>query len=229
MIGCAEIRIEDLLTSRMETYRFLARLYRVEIDEDLYHELELMRFPINTGSKEVDEGHRLLCSYLSRPWSGVAIELAADYVRTFMGHGITMHEAAYPYESVHTSPRRLMMQEARDEVLEIYRRASLKRDADWKDGEDHIAIELEFMGVVAQRAVDALGRDDEGAAADWLLQSQIFLSNHLLNWVPMLVADMLRFAKTDFYMAIAKMTIGFLETDSEFLAEALCQEEAYTA
>ena len=62
-------------------------------------------------------------------------ELAIDYVRTFIGHGVNGYSAAYPYESVYTSERRLMMQEARAEVLKTLRENRLEaRQLDGRRG-----------------------------------------------------------------------------------------------
>ena len=63
----------------------------------------------------------MICGYLSQADGTVLTELAVDYVRAFIGSGNDGFSAAYPYESVYTSPKRLMMQDARDEVLVLYR------------------------------------------------------------------------------------------------------------
>ena len=80
-------------------------------------ELQKMRFPQATGNAAADEGYHQLYDYLKRAWDDSVTELAIDYVSTFIGHGVNGYSAAYPYESVYTSERRLLMQEARAEVL----------------------------------------------------------------------------------------------------------------
>jgi len=45
-----EPTLEDVLASRVATYRLLARLFRVEVDQECYDELLGMRFPASTGS-----------------------------------------------------------------------------------------------------------------------------------------------------------------------------------
>ena len=42
-----------------------------------------------------------------------------------------------------------MMQDARDEVLVLYRAFGLDKQESWKEGEDHIALELEFEQIYA--------------------------------------------------------------------------------
>ena len=48
-----------------------------------------------------------------------------------------------------------------------------------------------------------------------------FIEEHLLNWVPMLVADMRMYARTMFYQGLAQLTLGQLEQDRAVLAELL--------
>lgn len=137
--------IARAMESRAATYGLLARLYRREVDAPLLDELKTVHFPLNTGNSQVDSGYRLMVGYLSKTWENTLTELAADYLRTFLGHGIDGHSAAYPYESVYTSERRLLMQDARTEILALFRANGLEKDPSFKDAEDHIALELEFM------------------------------------------------------------------------------------
>ena len=215
--------LATLMRKRAATYNFLARLYRVEVTEELLDEMRAMRFPVNSGSQETDEGYRLIRSYLSSAWENVREELAVDYVRAFIGHGNTAYSAAYPYESVYTSPKRLVMQEARDEVLALYRAAGKDKSDDWRDPEDHIALELEFEGFLCTKAAEALDAGDEEEAYAYALQQQNFLNDHLLNWTPMLLADLERFAKTDFYQGLGHLTRGILTSDRAILAEMISE------
>ena len=183
-----------------------------------------MDFPKNTGNKLVDEGYETIRAYLSEPHPGVMTELAVDYARTFIGHGNNGYSAAYPFESVYTSSKRLLMQGARDEVLVIYRAAGIDKKDSWKEGEDHIALELEFMQILAQRTVDALLEEDEDKAFDLLIVQKNFLDDHLLGWFPMMQRDMEKFAKTNFYRGLARLTRGFLEVDFELLEELTAED-----
>ena len=219
-----ETTIADVLRGRMATYQFLSRLFRVEVDQELYDTLMSMRFPANTGNALVDEGYRMICGYLSQADGTVLTELAVDYVRAFIGSGNDGFSAAYPYESVYTSPKRLMMQDARDEVLVLYRSAGLDKQDTWKEGEDHIALELEFEQIMATRTVEALRKGDEDEAVALLTTQKNFLEDHLAAWAPMMTSDMKRFAQTDFYRGLAYLTDGFLQTDQTFLDDVLAED-----
>lgn len=214
-----------LISQRADTYGLISRLYRVEVDQELLDELCSMRFPASTGNPEADQGYRLIATYLSNLWENSVTDLAVDYVRCFIGHGVDAYSAAYPFESVYTSEKRLLMQEARDEVLAIYRSAGLDKQETWKEGEDHIAVELEFMQILSQRTVEALSRGDEEGAFNLLVTQRNFADDHLVSWVPMMTADLKRFAKTDFYRGLAHLTDGFLSTDREFLEDITTEED----
>lgn len=219
--------MDDLITimeQRSATYGLLARLYRAEVDEALLEKMRGMRFPINSGNADADEGYRLFAKYLSNTWENSISDLAIDYARVFIGHGMDAFSASYPFESVYTSEKRLLMQEARDEVLAIYRSAGIEKQDSWKEGEDHIALELEFEKILAQRTAEALKRGDEDHAVSLLTTQKNFLEDHLTSWAPMLTADMKRFAETDLYRGLAYLTDGFLATDQALLNDLLTEE-----
>ena len=117
------------------------------------------------------------------------------------------------------------MQGARDEILALYRSAGLDKQASWKEGEDHIALELEYMQVLITRTVDAL-RADEGEEAYRLVKCQLnFMEDHLGAWAPLLTAQMRGFCKTKFYEGLSYMTDGFLEVDTALMEDMLSDDE----
>lgn len=225
MTNVQEPTLSDVLRGRIATYQFLSRMFRTEVDQDLYDALVAMRFPTNTGNDLVDEGYRMICDYLSHADGTALTELAVDYVRAFIGSGNDGYSAAYPYESVYTSPKRLMMQDARDEVLVLYHAAGIDKQESWKEGEDHIALELEFEQILAERALAALEADDDERCLHCLLQQRNFLEDHLLAWYPMMAEDMQKYPRTDFYRGLGKLTSGFLRNDLEFLDDVLAENE----
>lgn len=219
-----EITLRSVLEGRQSTYSMLARLYRREMSQSYLDKMLKMRCPINTGNVDVDTGYKLLHHYLSHVWERTLEDLDRDFLRTFIGYNTTGHAAAYPNESIHTSPDRLMMQDARDEVRAIYRAAGLENGEGWNQGEDHIAIELEYMQVECERTIAALDAADDEGASTHLMHQYHFLMDHLLPWVPFLVRDMLKFSKTEFYQGLGYLTRGFLEIDREFLENVLQEE-----
>ena len=211
----------DFMTRRARTSGLLARIFRVEVDGKFLEELRHLRFPTSTGNEHVDYGYRTMYNYLKGTWEDTLLDLARDYARTFIGHGNNGRSAAYPFESVHTSEKRLLMQDARDEVLAIYRANLLKKGEEWNDCEDHIALELEFMQVMSERTAKALKEGKEDEAVEMLKTQRAFVGQHLANWVPMFVSDIKYFSQTDLYIGAGELLLGFVQTEVEALDDLL--------
>jgi TorA maturation chaperone TorD len=216
----------DLNRRRESMYGLLSRLYKVEVDADFYSSLCNASFPTGTGNDDVDEGYRLIATYCASQHDDALLDLARDYARVFIGHGNNAYAAAYPFESVYTSEKRLLMQEARDEILEIYKKGGLQIDPSWIDPEDHVALELEYMQIMARRTQEKLQDHDDDAALALLDDQRRFLLKHLVSWTPMLVNDMKRLAHTDLYQGLALLTKGLLAEDRSFLSNIVSEPNA---
>ena len=214
-----------LCKGRANTYRFLARLFLKEIDDQLLADLKSMRFPARTENDLMDAGYRQIATYLAGAWENTLQELAVDYARTFLGSGIDSFSAAYPFESVYTSEKRLTMQASRDEVLAVYRAYGLEKNSAWKEGEDHVACELEFLGYLSEKAAAIFEAENLERGMSLLLSSKNFLCDHLGLWIPMLTFGMKKFSKTGFYAGLADLTKGFIEVDRTFLIDACADSE----
>lgn len=209
--------IANLCDKRVATYGLLARVYRTEVDQVLIDELKQMRFPAHSDNESMDEGYRLIVGYLSSLWENSLFELSVDYVRAFIGHGVNGHAAAYPYESAYRSEKHLLMQDARDEVLAVYRASGFDTGKDWKEGEDHAAAELEFMQALAARAAEQARDHDEEALLSTLRTQANFMDDHILLWMPTFAHEVTEFAQTDFYRGFADLTAGYLQEDRSLL------------
>lgn len=204
---------------RARLYRLLARLYRVEVDQAVLDELKASSAAQGNPGDLMASGMNAIVDYAKNADDNALTDLAVDYVRTFIGSGTDGHEAAYPFESVYLSEKHLMMQAPRDEVRAIYLSEGLDKADDWKVGEDHMALELEFMATLAERCAEAMDGGDDPEAARLLRCQRNFLSDHIAAWGRGLTADMRRCAKTAFYQGVADMTDGLILADLEYLAE----------
>lgn len=217
--------LAELISNRENIYRFLGRLYKIETDQALLVQMAGISFPTECNEKELDEGYRMIESFLQHLDAETTTTLAVDYAKVFLGAGIAEMTAAYPYESVYTTPGRLIMQEARDQVMELYRAKGLGKSASLDLPEDHIALELEFIAYLCQETKAAIGAQNWTAIAASIAEQQEFLAKHLLNWVPEFSADIQKYAETKFYGALAKITSGYLRMDQALL-EDLATEAA---
>ncbi|MDR1727409.1 MAG: molecular chaperone TorD family protein [Acidobacteriota bacterium] len=211
--------IVSLIANRENLYRLLSRFYRIEIDEAFLCQLEGMTFPEDCNDADLAEGYKMLTEWLLSPNEDPLTNLAVDYARVFLGAGIFEGPVAYPYESVYTSKERLIMQEARDQVLAIYRAKGLERIATFEVPEDHVSIELEFMSHLCREAREALLAGDPARAVVSFKEQREFLDNHPLKWIPAFCADIEACATSDFYLAVAKMTRGFLNMEQSIIEE----------
>ena len=113
--------LAEALRQQSAAYGFVARLLRIEVDDEALGRLRAMRFPAASGNDHLDAGYRGLCAYLNAGGERQHGDLAVDFLHTFIGVTQDREQVAFPYESVYTSPEHLLMQDARDEVLAAYR------------------------------------------------------------------------------------------------------------
>lgn len=203
---------------RAKLYRLLSRLYWVEVDQELLTALKSLSFPA-TGDQLMSEGYSMLENYLKNCGDDVLDDLAVDYAAVFLAAGSAEGAAALPCESIYTSPKRIFMQEAWEDVCRIYSEKGLTKSDVFSDlMEDHLALELEYMANLVER------RDPAGELE--------FLELHLLNWVPSFVSDIDKYASADFYKAIGRITLAFLRMEHGLLTAlnsgSLAQASSYS-
>jgi TorA maturation chaperone TorD len=204
---------------RAHTYNLLSRLYEKEVDDELLRQLKASKYPANTGSQQIDHGNYLVAKYLSNTHEFTLTELARDYAHIFLGNGMDSFSAAYPSESVYTSEERLTMQDSRDEVRKLLRQFGFQKADTWTEPDDHIALELGFQAILAQRCAKLLEENKLDETLEVFKKSSRFLQEHILPWMPPFMFEIRRRARTDFYQGIALETEGFLQTETEFFGE----------
>ncbi len=158
----------------------LSHLFSKEIDQATYASLLKTDWASVAAIPTMGAGAAKINLYLEQSAPDLLTQLAADYAQTFLD-GVTI-TGAYPYESVYTSDDRLLMQDARDRVLEIYRQEELAVFPQHAEPEDHIAFELELMQHYCEKSISALKTHENELAVHILEKQVFFLENHLLNW-----------------------------------------------
>lgn len=127
--------------------------------------------------------------------------LLSEYTRLFIG---PYKLPCPPWESVYTSPKRLMMQDAAGQVRKLYGEAGLSINTD-EVMPDHISAELGFLAFLLQKMHSGDGGDD------CLEIREKLLNDHLLKWMPDFIKDMEEAAETFFYKALARATREVIE------------------
>ncbi|QAR32671.1 hypothetical protein EP073_04380 [Geovibrio thiophilus] len=203
----------DISINRSNMFSFLARLYKVEADESLIK--SIIELPeMEEGTAEFIEGIKAMKSCLTGSRTDIVTELAVDYACVFLGAGKAETElSAYPYQSVYTSPKKLLMQDARDKVLAVYRKFGLDRSERYNEPEDHIFFELEFMSELCKRLYESEIKKEHAESLSLLKAQKAFITEHLLKWVPAFCRDVEKIAATGFYKGAAKVTSAYLHMD----------------
>lgn len=223
------LALVELMASRANIYRLLSRCYQSEVDAALAHELAC-DFSFESANDALTGGIDGMRHSLGDGDEAALEQLAVTFDRVFFGMGPLTARHAFPYESVYTSDRGIMMQQAYTQVVRIYREQALAKDASFTEPEDHVAVELAFMATLAERAGTFLSCGEGGEAADeaateTVRQSLEFLNNHLLNWTDRFCTELELAAATDgedsFYVHLARFTAAFLHEDAAVLEEML--------
>lgn len=194
--------------ARAVTYSFLSGMFLREVSQDFLERLAAE--PPHLGGELEGFAVGLATADLST----VRRDAAAEFAALLLGMSA---DPVHPYESVYTSPERLMMQDARDEVLALYRSQGLGRVGDLNIPEDHAGIELEFMARLCRKELDAMTGGDEEAVWDVRRTQQTFVRDHLLVWMPRMCDDLEARAKSGLYRGLAQTTRRFLSLEREEL------------
>ena len=128
-------------------------------------------------------------------------DLLWEYTRLFVG---PYKLPCPPWESVYTSAKRLMMQEAYDEVQDLYNELGLKM-GDPNIMPDHIGAELNFLAVLFGNL-----HNNPGKRVYYKDIAKRFLDEHLMRWFPQFISDMEEAANLKFYKALAQVTKDFI-------------------
>jgi anaerobic sulfite reductase subunit A len=146
----------------------------------------------------------------------VRLGLAVEYAGLFLG---VRGKPAHPSESYYLTKGQLIMQQPRDDMFQLYRAMGVEKTGEFKEPEDHIALELQFMAHLCDKTNAALKEGNFTAARKYLDAQRDFLDEHLSKWVPKLASDVLKSARHEFYRAIAKTTKAYVDMDKELAAE----------
>lgn len=137
-----------------------------------------------------------------------AEDLRADFQQLFIGPGPM---SACPYESVHRSKEGLSFELETHQVRHAYAEFGLQAPALNREPDDHVGLELAFIGELSVAAMNALDDGDVEAAQQLVAGAGRFVQDHLAEWVPGF-ADMVRVsARTSFYGGVGWLLRGAVE------------------
>lgn len=189
---------------------FLANLLlRVESAPEVVANLDaeqIRAWPLAGRNQATDTGLAVLARSVEQPVP--AEELEVDYRQLFVGPG---RIAAPPWESVHLDDEGLMFQEPTMKVRHAYGEFGLQAPALNKEPDDHMGLELAFVGELAVTALNAAESGDVVGQTTLLDGMTNFCHEHLAAWGPMLSSLIIDSARTDLYRAVGHLLAGSIE------------------
>ncbi len=203
--------------SRTKMYQFLATLYHDEIATTLLGKMQNTK-PLKDfkeiGNNTKFDGFKSGIEHIAATLESETTEeifktLRYDYAELFLNAG---RNPVFPYASCYGTRGPVVMQTSVFQVRQAFLQAGVHKKDDYRDLDDHIAVELEFLRYLTQEQTGE--------------QKQIlhFLQNHLLNWATQFCTNLKNAAKSPLYKGLALLTAEFLQQE-EKLTEALINNE----
>jgi len=227
------VDIQNTTTLRSVIYNFLSRGHSKEIDSKYLSNIGstlnmLESYNININDVMLGNGIEIMRGFLVKnsEESDLIEDLALKYTTLFLN--VTPNDSikhVYPYESVYLSPDKLVMQDQRDEVLKFYDEHKLGVADDFKEPEDHIAIELAFLQKLNKEIYNDLSDSNLSDALQKFKAHRDFMKEHLLRWVHLFGRDLIAADPDGFYAGLANITLGFVRSDYKYIEEAIAYFE----
>lgn len=141
----------------------------------------------------------------------ISLEVAREYTRLFIN--AFPHVVAPPYGSVYMEKDGQVYGKFTSEVVSFYHETGFTLKGDLHDLPDHIAHELEFMGILANRESQATSSEKIR-----LEEMQIdFFSRFLLPWVPVFCEKIEGNSHSPFYRHLGQLTREFIQLEKNYL------------
>lgn len=189
----------EYMNSRAKRYQFLSTLFRDEISLELIKAMQKDEFldgfnesVTGCGFLDLINGAEVMTRCLkNNDAEKLQKELSYDYADIFLNAGAN---PVFPYESCHVTGEPVVMQKPVFELREYFRKAGVHKNSDYKDLEDHVAVQMEFLRYLLENGNEDLYRD--------------FFKNKYTKWVSSFCDQLVGSTQTDFYQGLALFTRG---------------------
>ena len=192
---------EAFLRTMCETKTLFEQLANSAEDELLKDGFIALSATIKDFEKNVDK-------------SNLLTDLAAEYASLFLNAGPS---PVYLVESVYLGKHHLLYEEPYFEVLDAYKTLGFEKSPKFKEPEDHLAVELEFMAKLIDLTMQNLDENNLEYAKGYLKLQKEFLDDHLIKWVPQLCQKLEEASSNKFYKSLAKLLHGLIKVEEQFI------------
>lgn len=204
---------QKLMRDRAVVFKLLAAIYRDEVPEDLIKKMQAREFATRLESASGEglsaggaAGIKRLVDLLSKT-DGAAVfkDACYDYAELFLNAGVA---PVFIYESVYAKGEPVVMQEPVFRIRKCFREAGVHKAEDYRDLDDHIAVEFEFIGWLSEKIA---------GGQSGLLKLMVDFEREHLTWVAGFCEDLAKYAQSNFYKAMAEITAAVVSGDQEIL------------
>lgn len=217
-----KVSLIDILKTRSWIYQCIGKgFYDIPSTKelDLIAEQNLFERLIQLGDES--EGTKILGKFFAqKPYREKEYldKIKEEHYRLFVGPG---HVPCPPWESVYVSYEKIIFDENTLAVRQFYRDWNVSIEKLNKEPDDHVGFELQFMGILSERAVTALKKGDIKDVERSLNAQKQFLEGHLLCWIETFCKKVLENTTSLFYKGLAQFTLEFLMTDKDILEDLM--------
>ena len=195
-----------LAQSRNNLYSFLSRIFIEEVSSDFLDQLS------NPEFRDLFEsaGISLSSPELLEDKAQLLEDLAASYCEMFLLGRIA---GLQPFESAQLEGR--LQGDATEAVESFYRQYLMEVEAPNRNLPDHLGIEFDFMGQLAQKEAQCWKQGDMEGALNAFEGQRHFLKTHLLTWLPRYSKTLERKATHPLYKGVGTLIYAVLEMEAE--------------
>ncbi|MEN1759774.1 molecular chaperone TorD family protein [Anoxynatronum sibiricum] len=136
--------------------------------------------------------------------------LVQEFLTLFVGPKTLL---APPYGSLYLEDKGQIMGPSTFEAMKYYEAAGLQKSKTMHEPDDHLRIELEFISYLIGRVLESSESNRMEAAVKFAQLQTTFLERHLGNWVHPFANNMENQATSDYFKALARLTILFVGQD----------------
>ena len=223
MSQAEEQGIEIISAARTAVYRLLHAVFGGDPNQNTLETLcngSLMQV-VSVFCDEGNTLHRAVCKLEKSAKSAIAAGpealdvLSSLYCRLFVGPGKV---EADPWESVYNEGEAMLFQQSTLDVRKAYVAQGLIPQSYPHVADDHIALELDFMGMLSERMDKALANHDDNLIS-LCAASTDFLEKHMLQWVPKFCTRVECAKEAGIYRDAAGVLREFIAIDYDVLNE----------
>jgi TorA maturation chaperone TorD len=221
-MGGVSMNYEVGLEARVMGYSFLFASLITEPSQELFTKISqsnLLDFlPYQNDQTAIQEGIKAIDNYINQEdYSDILEQLNIEYTKMFVVPDNSSN--THPFESVQRHAGRVFSLDETLEVRKHYMKHGLLPERLNEEPDDHVALELQFMKILAEKSFYAY-ENNEYKKLEELLDDQIkFMEKHLLQWAPKFAGNVVKATNADFYRGVGLILGSYLQQDYNYLQE----------